>query len=65
MIGTSKPATTPWVLLDNLFRDDFELGRTDKFSIKTVDVGLPDVIRLSELFVNGLLFPLGRELVDW
>ena len=48
MIGDCGKCSTSWILLDNIFRDDFELGRTDKFIVEAKDVGLPDVIRLSK-----------------
>lgn len=48
MIGNNEKTCTSWLKLDNTFRDDFELGKTDKFYVNATDVGLPDAIRLSK-----------------
>ena len=49
MIGNDLQKTTPWIELDRHFHKEFRVGQMDKFNIKTTDVGLPQVIRLSEL----------------
>ena len=50
---------TPWLELDNFFRNDFEAGRKDIFNVDSDDVGLPQVIGLSTF---SMLETFGDEI---
>ena len=54
--------TTGFLTLDNFWRNDFEKGRRDIFSIQADDVGLPILVRISKT-ACGKISPITLHLI--
>lgn len=46
LVGADGKTKTDWAHLDILFKDNFQVGSTDKFKVQLLDVGLPTILNL-------------------